>query len=53
MTYDEWKLATPDYFFDKEREYEHACSECGMTVEENRKDARLCYECEQKFFNKK
>lgn len=45
-----YKLATPDYFFDKEVE-SHLCADCGLTVEENRKDCRLCYECEQNYLN--
>ena len=26
-----------DYFYEKEREYEHKCAECGFTVEENKR----------------
>jgi len=51
MNLDNYKLAAPDFFFDKEREYEHKCAECGFTVEENRKDCRLCYDCEQNYIN--
>ena len=51
MNLDNYKLAVPDFFFEKEREYEHKCAECGFTVEENRKDARLCYECEESYLN--
>ena len=51
MNLDNYKLAVPDFFFDKEREYEHKCAECGFTVEENRKDCRLCYDCDQNYIN--
>ena len=51
MKYDDYKLATPDYFYEKDREYEHKCAECGFTVEENRNDCRLCCDCEQNYLN--
>ena len=50
MNLDNYKLATPDYFFDKEVDT-HSCSKCGGDVEENRKDAKLCYDCEQNYLN--